>query len=231
MADGELFPPSPSLAAAAHADETRYRSMYEASVRDPNEFWGEHAKRLDWMQPFTVVKNTSFDHHNVSIKWFEDGVLNVCANCVDRHVATRGDQTAILWEGDDPAISDAITYAQLYDRVRRFANILKELEVKKGDRVVLYLPMIPEAAYAMLACARIGAVHSIVFGGFSSDALADRINDCGAKLVITADEGLRGGRTVPLKANVDKAREKTASDVKCLVVNRTGGRCEHACQQ
>ena len=222
MADGDVFPAPQAIAAAAHVNEAKYQEMYEASVRDPNGFWGEHGKRLDWIKPFSIVKNTSYDYHNVSIKWFEDGQLNVCANCVDRHVETRGDQPAIIWEGDDPAISDTITYRQLYDRVRRFANILKELDVKKGDRVILYMPMIPEAAYAMLACARIGAVHSIVFGGFSPDALADRINDCGAKLVITADEGLRGGRTVPLKANVDKAREKADHIVNCLVVHRTG---------
>ncbi|MBX2855041.1 MAG: acetate--CoA ligase [Rhodobacteraceae bacterium] len=222
MADGDVFPAPQAIAAAAHADEAKYREMYEASVHDPNGFWGEHGKRLDWIKPYSIVKNTSYDYHNVSIKWFEDGVLNVCANCVDRHVETRGDQTAIIWEGDDPAISDTVTYRQLYDRVRRFANILKELDVKKGDRVILYMPMIPEAAYAMLACARIGAVHSIVFGGFSPDALADRINNCGASLVITADEGLRSGRTVPLKANVDKAREKVEGGVNCLVVHRTG---------
>ena len=222
MSDGEVRAVPEAISATAHVDAAKYEEMYEASVRDPNGFWGEQGKRLDWIQPYTVVKNTSYDYHNVSIKWFEDGVLNVCANCVDRHVATRGDQTAIIWEGDDPALSEHITYSQLYDRVRRFANILKELDVAKGDRVILYLPMVPEAAYAMLACARIGAVHSIVFGGFSPDALADRVNDCGAKLVITTDEGLRGGRVVPLKANVDKALQKCGPDVRTLVVQRTG---------
>ena len=223
MSDAETRAVPADIAANAHVDAAKYQEMYAASVNNPDAFWGEHGKRLDWITPYTIVKNTSYDYHNVSIKWFEDGVLNVCANCVDRHVATRGDQTAIIWEGDDPALSENITYSQLYDRVRRFANILKELDVKKGDRVILYLPMIPEAAYAMLACARIGAVHSIVFGGFSPDALADRVNDCGAKLVITADEGLRGGRTVPLKSNVDKALQKCASDVRTLVIHRTGG--------
>ncbi|MEO0717441.1 MAG: acetate--CoA ligase [Pseudomonadota bacterium] len=223
MSDAELRQVPAEIAASAWADAAKYDEMYRASIDDPDAFWGEQGKRLDWLTPYTKVKNTSYDYHNVSIKWFEDGELNVCANCVDRHVATRGDQTAIIWEGDDPALSEHVTYSQLYDRVRRFANILKEMEVKKGDRVILYLPMIPEAAYAMLACARIGAVHSIVFGGFSPDALADRVNNCGAKLVITADEGLRGGRTVPLKGNVDKALEKCEPDVRTLVVHRTGG--------
>ncbi|MEL6278330.1 MAG: acetate--CoA ligase [Pseudomonadota bacterium] len=223
MSDAELRQVPAEIAASAWADAAKYDEMYRASIDDPDAFWGEQGKRLDWLTPYTKVKNTSYDYHNVSIKWFEDGELNVCANCVDRHVATRGDQTAIIWEGDDPALSEQVTYSQLYDRVRRFANILKEMEVKKGDRVILYLPMIPEAAYAMLACARIGAVHSIVFGGFSPDALADRVNNCGAKLVITADEGLRGGRTVPLKGNVDKALEKCEPDVRTLVVHRTGG--------
>ncbi|MEL6281961.1 MAG: acetate--CoA ligase [Pseudomonadota bacterium] len=223
MSDAELRQVPAEIAASAWADAAKYDEMYRASIDDPDAFWGEQGKRLDWLTPYTKVKNTSYDYHNVSIKWFEDGTLNVAANCIDRHLETRGDQTAIIWEGDDPALSEHVTYSQLYDRVRRFANILKEMEVKKGDRVILYLPMIPEAAYAMLACARIGAVHSIVFGGFSPDALADRVNNCGAKLVITADEGLRGGRTVPLKGNVDKALEKCEPDVRTLVVHRTGG--------
>ncbi|MEO1330387.1 MAG: acetate--CoA ligase [Pseudomonadota bacterium] len=219
----DVFPVPAAIADAAHADDAKYQEMYAASVNDPEAFWGEHGKRLDWIKPYTKVKNTSYDYHNVSIKWFEDGELNVCANCVDRHVASRGDQTAILWEADDPALNEHVTYAQLYDRVRRFANILKKLGVSKGDRVILYMPMIPEAAYAMLACARIGAVHSIVFGGFSPDALADRVNDCGAKLVVTTDEGLRGGRAVALKGNVDRALQKCGDDVRTLVVHRTGG--------
>ena len=223
MSEDTVFEPSAEVVARAHVDNAKYLEMYEASIADPEKFWGEHGKRLDWIKPYTKVKNTSYDYHNVSIKWFEDGELNVCANCVDRHVATRGDQTAIIWEGDDPALSDNITYSELYDRVRRFANVLKKLGVGKGDRVILYLPMIPEAAYAMLACARIGAIHSIVFGGFSPDALADRVIDCGAKLVITSDEGLRGGRTVPLKGNTDKALEKCDPSVQSLVVHRTGG--------
>ncbi|MCV6600092.1 MAG: AMP-binding protein, partial [Cohaesibacter sp.] len=204
-------------------DNDTYLSMYKQSVEDPDGFWGEQGKRLDWIKPYTKVKNTSYDYHNVSIKWFEDGELNVSANCIDRHLQTRGDQTAIIWEGDDPADDEHITYKQLHERVCKLANAYKELGVGKGDRVILYLPMIPEAAYAMLACARIGAIHSIVFGGFSPDALADRINGSEAKLVVTADQGLRGGRKVPLKTNADAALAKVEHDVKALVVKRTGG--------
>ena len=217
-----LYPVPAEVAAAAYADNDKYQEMYAASVSDPDAFWGEHGKRIDWIKPYSRVKNTSYDPHNVSIKWFEDGTLNVSANCVDRHVASRGDKPAIIWEGDDPSEHKVITYRQLHDEVNRFANVLKDLGVAKGDRVTLYLPMIPEAAYAMLACARLGAVHSIVFGGFSPDSLAQRITGCDSKVVITADEGLRGGRKVPMKANVDKAVEKLAVD-KVLVVRRTGG--------
>ncbi|MCW1842150.1 acetate--CoA ligase [Prosthecomicrobium hirschii] len=217
-----VFPVPEAVAKAALVDDAKYKAMYERSVTDPNGFWGEQAQRIDWIKPFTKVKNTSFDPHNVSIKWFEDGELNVAANCVDRHAATRPNQTAIIWEGDDPADSKHITYAQLKDEVSRFANVLKARGVKKGDRVTIYLPMIPEAAYAMLACARIGAVHSIVFGGFSPDSLAGRIEDCGSAVVITADEGLRGGRKVPLKANVDAALKKITGVETVLVVRRTG---------
>ena len=219
----ELFPVPAAVAARAHADEAKYQAMYEASVKDPAAFWGEHGKRIDWITPYTKVKNTSFDYHNVSIKWFEDGALNVCANCVDRHLETRGDQTAIIWEADDPNLSKHITYRELYEQVAKFANVLHALGVTKGDRVVIYLPMIPEAAYAMLACARIGAIHSIVFAGFSPDALADRVEGSEAKLVITADEAPRGGRNTPLKANVDRAMQRIAPEVKVLVVQRTGG--------
>jgi acetyl-CoA synthetase len=217
-----LYPVPAEIAAAAYADYDKYQEMYAASVSDPDAFWGEHGKRIDWIRPYSRVKNTSYDPHNVSIKWFEDGTLNVSANCVDRHVASRGDKAAIIWEGDDPSEHKVITYRQLHDEVNRFANVLKDLGVSKGDRVTLYLPMIPEAAYAMLACARLGAVHSIVFGGFSPDSLAQRITGCDSKVVITADEGLRGGRKVPLKANVDRAVEKLDVD-KVLVVRRTGG--------
>ena len=217
----KTFPPSTELAAMAHADQAKYETMYAASVSDPDTFWGEHGKRIDWMTPFTKVKNTTFEYPDVSIKWYEDGELNVCANCVDRHLPTRGDQTAIIWESDDPNVDKHITYNQLHDQVSRLANVYKSLGVKKGDRVVLYMPMIPEAAYAMLACARIGAVHSIVFGGFSPDALASRIADCKAALVVTADEGPRGGKNIPLKKNVDAALD-ICGDVTTLVVARTG---------
>ena len=198
--------------------------MYASSVSTPDAFWAEHGKRIDWIKPFTKVKNTSFEPGEVSIKWFEDGTTNVAMNCIDRHLAGRANQVAIIWEGDDPAESRHITYAQLHDQVCRFANVLKSHGVKKGDTVTIYLPMIPEAAYAMLACARIGAVHSIVFGGFSPDALAGRIEGCQSKVVITADEGLRGGRKVPLKVNADEAVKKAGGIVKTMiVVKRTGG--------
>src|ERR1700723_3170097 len=196
--------------------------MYKRSVSDPEGFWAEHGKRIDWFTPFTKVKNTSFDTHNVSIKWFEDGVTNVAHNCIDRHLPKRANQTAIIWEGDDPSKSAHITYAELAHRVGLFANVLKSHGVKKGDRVTIYLPMIPEAAYAMLACARIGAIHLVVFGGFSAEAIAGRIADAKSHVVITADEGLRGGRKVPLKANVDAAIEKVGGVKTVLVVRHTG---------
>ena len=219
----DIYPVSEEWAQRAHVDNAKYLEMYQQSVSDPQTFWSEHGKRINWMKPYTKVKDTSYDYHNVSIKWFEDGTLNVCANCVDRHLEKRGNQAAIIWESDDPNVSKTITYNQLHHEVNVFANVLHALGVKKGDRVILYLPMIPEAAYAMLACARIGAIHSIVFGGFSPDALADRVNDCGARLVVTADEAPRGGRITPLKGNADKALEKCGPDVKLLVVKRTGG--------
>lgn len=217
----KVFDVSTEWLARAHIDNKKYLEMYEASINDPDTFWGEQGKTLDWIKPYSLVKNTSFARDNVDIKWFEDGTLNVCANCVDRHLPERADQVAIKWEGDDPTEDEDITYAQLHDRVSRFANVLKKNGVKKGDRVTLYLPMIPEAAYAMLACARIGAVHSIVFGGFSPDALAGRIEDARSDFIITADEGIRGGRKVPLKVNTDAAIENVAHDVKVLVVKRT----------
>jgi len=222
MTEEHIHPVPEEIAAKAHIDAERYKEMYAASIRDPEGFWREEAKRLDWIKPFTKVKNTSFDYDNVSIKWFEDGTLNVCANCVDRHLESRGDQTAIIWESDEGETTH-ISYRELHREVSRMANVLKALGVGKGDRVVLYLPMIPEAALAPLACARIGAIHSIVFAGFSPDALADRINNAEAKLVMTADEAPRGGRSTPLKANVDKALQKCADGVQSLVVRRTGG--------
>jgi acetyl-CoA synthetase len=216
-----IYPPSDEFVKNAKIDRARYDAMYAASMADPDAFWRDQAQRIDWMTPFTKVKNTTFKYPDVSIKWFEDGGLNVSANCVDRHLATRADQTAIIWESDDPGISRHITYLELSEQVNKFANVYKGLGVRKGDRVILYMPMIPEAAYAMLACARIGAVHSIVFAGFSPDALASRISDCGASLVVTADEAPRGGRNTPLKTNVDKAMD-ICGDVPCLVVERTG---------
>jgi acetyl-CoA synthetase len=219
----EIYPASAAFIANAHVDAAKYEAMYAASLENPAAFWAEHGKRIDWIKPFTRVKNTDFTLGKVDIKWFEDGTLNVSANCIDRHLATRGDQTAIIWEPDDA--KDAalhITYKELHRNTCRMANILETLGVRKGDRVVIYLPMIPEAAYAMLACARIGAVHSIVFAGFSPDALGARINGCDAKVVITADHAPRGGRATPLKSNTDAALLHCKDSVKCLMVKRTG---------
>jgi len=208
-------------------DNDTYLKWYADSVKNPDKFWGKHGKRIDWFKPFTKVKNTSFDG-KVSIKWFEDGQTNVSWNCIDRHLKKRGDQTAIIWEGDNPYDDRKITYNELHGHVCRFANVLKKHGVKKGDRVTIYMPMIPEAAYAMLACTRIGAVHSVVFGGFSPDALAGRIDDCKSTIVITADEGLRGGKPIPLKENTDKAIDiaaKAGTRVETVVVvRRTGGK-------
>ena len=211
----------------AWADAAKYKEMYERSVSDPDGFWGEEGKRLDWIKPYTKVKNTTYEYPDVSIKWFEDGTLNVSANCIDRHLEKRGDQTAIIWEGDDPADDMHITYKELHEHVCKLSNAMKAQGIKKGDRVTLYMPMVPEAAYAMLACTRIGAVHSIVFGGFSPDALAGRLVNCQSEFVITADEGIRGGKAIPLKANTDAAceiAEKAGQSVKSIiVVKRTGG--------
>jgi acetyl-CoA synthetase len=217
-----LFPVLPEVAKTALIDSQKYAQWYEQSINDPNTFWGEHGKRLDWIKPYTKVQDVSYTG-DVHIRWYEDGTLNVAANCLDRHLATKGDKTAIIWEGDDPSESRHITYRQLHEQVCRFSNVLTDLGVSKGDRVTIYLPMIPEAAVAMLACARIGAIHSIVFGGFSPDALAGRVQDCGSNLIITADEGLRGGRKVPLKANVDVALETCWSVKNVVVIRRTGG--------
>jgi acetyl-CoA synthetase len=206
----------------AYINDAKYRDMYARSIKDPNAFWAEQAKRIDWIKPFKKVKNTSYDPHNVSIKWFEDGTLNVAYNCVDRHLAKRGDQVAIIWEGDDPGNDKKITYKQLHADVQKFANVLKARGVKKGDRVTIYLPMIVEAAVAMLACARIGAIHSVVFGGFSPDSLAGRIEDAKSTIIVTADEGIRGGRKIPLKANSDAAAEKAGGVTTILVVRHTG---------
>ena len=213
---------SAEWAKRAWVNAAKYEEMYKHSLTDPQGFWAEHGKRIDWFKPFSKVKNTSFDVHNVSIKWFEDGVTNVAHNCIDRHLPKRANQTAIIWEGDDPSKSKHITYAELARHVGLFSNVLKAHGVKKGDRVTIYLPMIPEAAYAMLACARIGAIHSVVFGGFSPEAIAGRIADAKSDIVITADEGLRGGRKVPLKANVDAAIEKVGGVRTVIVVRNTG---------
>ena len=218
----QMHQPPAEIVENANANAETYAAMYAASIADPDAFWGEHGRRIDWIKPFTRVKNTSFDYHNVSINWFEDGKLNVSANCIDRHLPTRARQTAIIWESDDPEVSEHISYQELYEQVSKFGNVLHSLGVKKGDRVILYLPMIPQAAYAMLACARIGAVHSIVFAGFSADALRARVVGSGAKLVITADEAPRGGRRTPLKTNADRALEGLEG-VRQLVVRRTGG--------
>jgi acetyl-CoA synthetase len=211
----------------AYADASKYREMHAFSISAPDKFWERHGRRISWIKPYTKVKNTSFDAGKVSIKWFEDGTTNVSMNCIDRHLATRADQIAIIWEGDDPSDSKLITYKELHEHVCRLANVLTSYGVAKGDTVTIYLPMIPEAAFAMLACARIGAIHSIVFGGFSPDALAGRIEGCNSKVVITADEGLRGGRKVPLKANADAALAKTSDIVRTMiVVKRTGGKVD-----
>ena len=223
MSERTIFPVTAGAAESAHVDAAAYEAMYRRSVEDPEGFWAEQAGRLDWITPFTKVKDVSWAKDDLHIRWFEDGTLNASANCLDRHLAKRGEQTAIIWEGDDPDLSEHITYRDLHERVCKFANVLKARGVKRGDRVTIYLPMIPEIAVAVLACARIGAIHSVVFGGFSPDALAGRIIDCASTLVVTADEGLRGGRTVPLKANTDAALASCPDCTTCIVVRRTGG--------
>ena len=222
MSKSDLYPVDPAVAARAHMDSAAYEAARVAAREEPDRYWSEVAKRLDWSRFPTKIKDVSFDKADFHIRWFEDGELNVAYNCVDRHLAERADETAIIWEGDDPADDARITFAELHEQVCRMANVLKSNGVKKGDRVTLYLPMIPAAAYAMLACARIGAVHSVVFGGFSPDSLAGRIEDCGSRIVITADEGRRGGKKVPLKATVDEALKKVAVDT-VIVVSHTGG--------
>lgn len=222
MSKSDLYPVDPAIAARAHMDSAAYEAARVAAREEPDHYWSEVAKRLDWSRFPTKIKDVSFDKADFHIRWFEDGELNVAYNCVDRHLAERANETAIIWEGDDPADDARITFAELHEQVCRMANVLKSNGVKKGDRVTLYLPMIPAAAYAMLACARIGAVHSVVFGGFSPDSLAGRIEDCGSRIVVTADEGRRGGKKVPLKANVDEALKKVSVDT-VIVVSHTGG--------
>jgi len=223
MTQDRLFAPGKEIVDAALIDEDGYKAMYAQSIADPDAFWAEHGKRIDWIKPYSQISDVSYDAGDLHINWYADGTLNAAANCLDRHLATRGDQTAIIWEGDDPADSRHITYAELHAEVCRFANVMKAEGAKKGDRITIYMPMIPEAAVAMLACARIGAVHSVVFGGFSPDALAGRIQDCDSNMVITADEGVRGGRAIPLKANTDAALASCPDCSKVIVVKRTGG--------
>jgi acetyl-CoA synthetase len=222
MSSTTLFPVPPAIAESAWADAATYQRMHDESMRDPEKFWDEQGKRLQWIKPYTRVKNTSFTG-DVAIRWFEDGTLNASVNCIDRHLATRAGQTAIIWEGDSPSEQKHITYAELHENVCRLANVLKSRGVKQGDRVTIYLPMIPEATYAILACARIGAIHSVVFGGFSPDSLMGRLQDCESTVLITADEGLRGGRKVPLKVNADEALKKCPAVETVIVVRRTGG--------
>jgi acetyl-CoA synthetase len=224
MSEEHIFPVPPAVAQTAWCDNDKYLAWYKRSVEDSAGFWAEQGKRIDWIKPFTKVKDVSFTAPDVHIRWFHDGTLNVSYNCLDRHLAKRGDQTALIWEGDDPAVSKSITYRQLHHEVCKFANVLKGIGVKKGDRVTIYLPMILELPIAMLACARIGAVHSIVFGGFSPDSLAGRIQDCDSTVLITADEGVRGGRAIPLKLNADQALEKCPTIEKTVVVRHTGGK-------
>ncbi|MEL6362665.1 MAG: AMP-binding protein, partial [Pseudomonadota bacterium] len=219
----DRFPVPAEIAKSAHVSAADYESQYARSIEDPEGFWADETKRLDWERAPTIIKNVSFDKEDLRIRWFEDGILNACVNCVDRHAEKTPDKVALIWEGDSPAHDKKITYGELLAEVSRMANTLKARGVAKGDRIVIYMPMIPEAAYAMLACARIGAVHSVVFGGFSPEALASRIEDCGAVAVITADEGLRGGKSVPLKSNVDRALALGRDVRLVLVVRRTGG--------
>ena len=223
MSDDAKFAPTAAQVERAHVDNAKYLEMYEHSVADPEGFWREQGQTIEWMKPFSKVSDVSYDKPDVSIKWYHDGTLNASANCLDRHLAERGDQTAIIWEGDDPNDSKHISYKELHEEVCKFSNVLKGRGVKKGDRVTIYMPMVPEAAVAMLACARIGAVHSVVFGGFSPDALAGRIQDCESTIVITSDEGVRGAKPIPLKANTDAALESCPDCTSCIVVKRTGG--------
>ena len=218
MSDNSRFAPSAEIVQRAHIDDAGYQAMYDASVKDPEGFWREQGQIIDWMTPYSSVSDVNYNKPDVSIKWYHDGTLNASVNCLDRHLETRGDQTAIIWEGDDPDVSQNISYRELHAQVCQFSNVLKSRGVKKGDRVTIYMPMVPEAAVAMLACARIGAVHSVVFGGFSPDALAGRIQDCESTILITADEGVRGGKPVPLKANADAALASCPDCTSCVVV-------------
>jgi acetyl-CoA synthetase len=223
MSDDTLFPVPDEWAKKAWVDNDKYLEMYQRSIDDPEGFWREQGDRLNWIKPFTKVKDVSYAKEDLHISWYEDGTLNASANCLDRHLSTRGNQVAIIWEGDEPDDDRKITYRELHEDVCKFANAMKSLGIKKGDRVTIYLPMIPEIAVAVLACARIGAVHSVIFGGFSPDSIAGRIQDCDSNAIITSDEGVRGARPIPLKANTDEALKQCPSIEHCIVVNRTGG--------
>ena len=223
MSGSSLYKPSSSIIEKSHVNRETYEKMYEESINDPSLFWQKHGKRIDWIKPYSIVNDVSYNKENLHIKWFEDGTLNASFNCLDRHLKSKGDNIAIIWEGDDPSDSKKITYNELYKDVCKFANVLKKAGAKKGDRITIYMPMIPEATIAMLACTRIGAIHSVVFGGFSPDALAGRIEDCNSSIIITADEGIRGGKKIPLKSNTDEAISKATMCKTTIIVKRTGG--------
>ena len=222
MTDKNMYKPALNIIQNSHINEANYEKMYKESITSPDIFWEHHGKRIDWIKPYTKVSNVSYKKENLHIKWYEDGTLNASFNCLDRHLKTKGNSTAIIWEGDDPSESKHITYNQLYEDVCKFSNVLKKAGAKKGDRITIYMPMIPEATIAMLSCARIGAIHSVVFGGFSPEALAGRIEDCNSSIIITADEGIRGGKKIPLKSNVDKAISKVSMCKTSIIVKRTG---------
>jgi acetyl-CoA synthetase len=223
MTNDNIYKPSSDIVQNSHVDAVNYEKMYRESITNPDEFWNIHGKRIDWIKPYIKISNISYNKEDLHIKWYEDGTLNASANCLDRHLQTKGENTAIIWEGDDPNESKHITYNELYEDVCKFSNVLKKVGAKKGDLITIYMPMIPEATIAMLACTRIGAIHSVVFGGFSPDALAGRIEDCNSTIIITADEGVRGGKTIPLKSNVDEAIAKATMCKTSIVVKRTGG--------
>ena len=222
MTDKNMYKPALNIIQNSHIDEANYEKMYKESITSPDFFWEHHGKRIDWIKPYTKVSNVSYKKEDLHIKWYEDGTLNASFNCLDRHLKTKGNSTAIIWEGDDPSESKHITYTELYEDVCKFSNVLKKAGAKKGDRITIYMPMIPEATIAMLSCARIGAIHSVVFGGFSPEALAGRIEDCNSSIIITADEGIRGGKKIPLKSNVDKAISKASMCKTSIIVKRTG---------
>ena len=223
MKNNNIYKPNSDIVKNSHVDSLKYEKMYKESITNPDKFWGIHGKRIDWIKPYTKISNVSYNKEDLHINWYEDGTLNASANCLDRHLKSKGENTAIIWEGDEPNQSKHITYNQLYEDVCKFSNVLKKVGAKKGDLITIYMPMIPEATIAMLACTRIGAIHSVVFGGFSPDALAGRIQDCNSTIIITADEGVRGGKTIPLKSNVDEAIIKAKMCKTSIVVKRTGG--------